>query len=64
MSNFHKQKERFLSAVRATALKPVLRWKDFEDFDFEQAWNWLKKLEHSISISLSIIEKRKEFQKN
>ena len=52
MSNFHKQKERFLSAVRSTALKPVLRKQDFEDFDFEQAWNWLKELEYSISMSL------------
>ncbi len=45
----HRKKE-FLSQLR-TDLKPVLRQKDFEDFNFEQAWNWLKKLEQSISKS-------------
>ena len=30
-------------------LFPVLRQKDFEEFDFDQAWNWLKILEKEIS---------------
>ena len=34
------------------SLEPVLRQKDFEDFDFEQAWNWLKILEKEISKSV------------
>ena len=35
-----------------TDLKPVLRQKDFEEFDFEQAWKWLKILEKETSKSL------------
>ncbi len=46
-----KRKKEFLGQLQ-TDLKPVLRRKDFEDFDFDQAWNWLKKLEHAISMSL------------
>ena len=46
----HRKKE-LLSQLQ-TDLKPVLRQKDFEDFNFEQAWGWLKKFEQSISKSL------------
>ena len=46
-----KRKKEFLSQLQ-TELKPVLRKKDFEEFDFEQAWNWLKILEQKISESL------------
>ena len=46
-----ERKEDFLSQLQ-TDLKPVLRQKDFEEFDFEQAWNWLKILEKEISKSL------------
>lgn len=46
-----KRKEKFLDQLQ-TDLKPVLRQKDFEEFDFEQAWNWLKILEKKISESL------------
>ena len=45
------RKKELLSQLQ-TDLKPVLRKQDFEDFDFEQAWNWLKELEYSISMSL------------
>ena len=34
------------------SLKPVLRQKDFEEFDFEQTWKWLKTLEKEIAKSL------------
>ena len=34
------------------SLKPVLRQKDFEEFDFEQTWKYLKDLEKKISKSL------------
>ena len=43
-----ERKEEFLSQLQ-TDLKPVLRQKDFEEFDFEQAWKWLKNLEKEIS---------------
>ena len=43
-----KRKKELLSQLQ-TGLKPVLRQKDFEEFDFEQAWNWLKALEKEIS---------------
>ena len=46
-----KRKEKFLGQLQ-TELKPVLRQKDFEEFDFEQAWDWLKILEQKISESL------------
>ena len=46
-----KRKEELLSQLQ-TDLKPVLRKKDFEEFDFEQAWTWLKTLEKEISKSL------------
>ncbi len=46
-----KRKEALLDQLQ-TDLKPVLRKKDFEEFDFEQAWNWLKILEKEISKSL------------
>ena len=39
-----EKKEELLDQLQ-TDLKPVLRQKDFEEFDFEQAWNWLKILE-------------------
>ena len=41
------RKKELLSQLQ-THLKPVLRQKDFEDFDFEQAWDWLKKLKRII----------------
>ena len=43
-----ERKKEFLSQMK-TGLKPVLRQKDFEEFNFEQAWNWLKILERKIS---------------
>ena len=46
-----KRKEELLGQLQ-TDLKPVLRQKDFEEFDFEQAWKWLKILEKEISKSL------------
>ena len=46
-----ERKKEFLSQMD-TGLKPVLRQKDFEEFNFEQAWNWLKILEQKISESL------------
>ena len=46
-----KRKEMFLEQLE-TDLKPVLRKKDFEEFDFEQAWKWLKILEKRIFESL------------
>ena len=46
-----KRKEKFLEQLQ-TDLKPVLRQKDFKEFDFEQAWNWLKILAQKISESL------------
>ena len=46
-----KRKKEFLTQLQGS-LKPVLRQKDFEEFDFEQAWNWLKALEKEISKSL------------
>ena len=46
-----ERKEELLSQLQ-TDLKPVLRQKDFEEFDFEQAWKWLKNLEKEISKSL------------
>ncbi len=46
-----KRKEKLLDQLQ-TALKPVLRPKDFEEFDFEQAWEWLKTLKQKISESL------------
>ncbi len=46
-----KRKEELLSQLQ-TDLKPVLCQKDFEEFDFEQAWKWLKILEKEISKSL------------
>ena len=46
-----KRKEELLSQLQ-TDLRPVLRQKDFEEFDFEQAWKWLKTLEKEISKSL------------
>lgn len=46
-----ERKKEFLSQME-TELKPVLRQKDFEEFNFEQAWNWLKILEQKISESL------------
>ena len=46
-----ERKKDFLSQLQ-TDLKPVLRQKDFEDFDFEKAWSWLKNLEQEISKSL------------
>ena len=46
-----KRKEELLSQLQ-TDLKPVLCQKDFEEFDFEQAWKWLKILEKKISKSL------------
>ena len=46
-----ERKEKFLDQLQ-TDLKPVLRQKDFEEFDFEQAWEWLKTLEQKISESL------------
>ena len=41
------RKEEFLSQVQ-TDLKPVLLQKDFEGFDFNQAWNYLKIFEKEI----------------
>lgn len=38
------RKEEFLSQLY-TDLRPVLRQRDFEDFDFEKAWNLLKSIE-------------------
>ena len=46
-----KRKKEFLTQLQGN-LKPVLRQKDFEKFDFEQAWKWLKILEKKISKSL------------
>ena len=46
-----KRKQEFLTQLQGS-LKPVLRQKDFEEFDFEQAWSWLKALEKEISKSL------------
>lgn len=46
-----ERKKEFLSQLE-TGLKPVLRQKDFEEFNFEQAWDWLKVLEQKISESL------------
>ena len=46
-----KKKEELLNQLQ-TDLKPVLRQDDFENFDFEEAWNWLKILEEKISQSL------------
>ena len=46
-----KRKKEFLTQLQ-TNLKPVLRQKDFAEFDFEQAWKWLKILEKEISKSL------------
>ena len=46
-----RRKKELLSQLQ-TDLRPVLRQKDFEEFDFEQAWNWLKILEKEISKSL------------
>ena len=43
-----KRKKEFLIQLQEN-LKPVLRQKDFEEFDFEQAWKWLKALEKEIS---------------
>ena len=43
-----ERKKEFLSQME-TGLKPVLRQKDFEEFNFEQAWKWLKILEQKIS---------------
>ena len=37
-------------------LLPVLRKKDFEEFDFEQAWNLLKNIENSVMSENYIIE--------
>lgn len=45
------RKTEFLNQL-STDLKPVLRQKDFEEFDFEKAWNILKVLEQKISESL------------
>ena len=42
-----ERKQEFLNQME-TGLKPVLRQKDFEEFNFEQAWNWLKILEQKI----------------
>ncbi len=42
-----KRKEEFLSQLQ-TELRPVLRQKDFEEFNFEQVWKWLKTLEKKI----------------
>ena len=47
----NKKKEELLNRLQ-TDLKPVLRQDDFEKFDFEEAWNWLKTLEKEISQSL------------
>ena len=41
-------RKRDFSNQLQTDLKPVLRQKDFEDFDFEQAWNLLKNVEETI----------------
>ena len=46
-----KRKQEFLIQLQEN-LRPVLRQKDFEEFDFEQAWNWLKALEKKVSKSL------------
>ena len=46
-----KRKKEFLTQLQEN-LKPVLRQKDFEDFDFEQAWKWLKDFEKKVSKSL------------
>ena len=46
-----KRKKEFLTQLQ-TNLKPVLRQKDFYEFDFEQAWKWLKILKKEISKSL------------
>ena len=43
-----KRKKEFLDQLQEN-LKPVLRQKDFEGFNFEQAWKWLKTLEKEIS---------------
>ena len=44
MLNFHKNKKEFLSQLESD-LKPILRQKDFEEFDFEKTWKWLKTIE-------------------
>ena len=44
------RKTEFLSQLQ-TDLKPVLRQKDFEEFDFEKAWSMLKILEQKITES-------------
>ena len=41
------RKEEFLSQIE-TDLKPVLRQRDFDSFDFEEAWNYLKVFEKEI----------------
>ena len=46
-----ERRKEFLSQME-TGLKPVLRQKDFEEFNFKQAWDWLKVLEQKISKSL------------
>ena len=46
-----KRKTEFLNQLQ-TDLRLVLRQKDFEHFDFEEAWSWLKTLEKEISKSL------------
>ena len=38
------RKEEFLSQIQ-TDLKPVLRQRDFDSFDFKEAWNYLKAFE-------------------
>ena len=45
-----KRKEELLNQLQ-TDLRPVLRQKDFEKFDFKEAWSWLKVLEEKNSQS-------------
>lgn len=45
------RKKEFLNQLQ-TDLKPVLRQKDFEEFDFEQAWNLLKDIEKAANQSV------------
>ena len=52
----NKKKEELLNQLQ-TDLKPVLHQDDFEKFDFEEAWNWLKTLEEKISVTIKIIQK-------
>ena len=51
------RKKELLSQLRTDNLKRVLRRKDFEEFDFEKAWNTLKGIERTINLSREIYSK-------